>query len=141
MTGTRPGEGARQPVGQLTVAERLEALERAISALSDEVRTGRLVITSHSGAPRLVAETTGNTIELRLEVPGHEGDAAGGRGMPAVVLHASDGADVGASSAHDPIGGLVGLQLWADGNAIAELDAWPGPDGQWHPHLYLDGGP
>jgi hypothetical protein len=37
------------------------------------------------------------------------------------------------------LGPAVGLQLRAHGRAIFELDAWPGSDGVWRPHLHMDG--
>ena len=84
----------------------------------------RLVLVDAVGTPRLVAEVAGDTVELRLQVPG----TPPGR-RAAVVLHAS----------RSPAP-LLGLQLWADGDVVAELDAWPGDDGRWHPSLHLPGG-
>ena len=94
-----------------------------------EVVCRRLVLVDADGVPRLVAEVAGDTAELRLEVPG----APPGR-RAAVVLHAS----------RSPVP-LLGVQLWADGEVLAELDAWPGGDGVvggggWHPGLHLEGG-
>lgn len=93
----------------------------------DVVVARRVVVVDEHGRPRLVAETAGDTIELRLEVPG---GAAGRRS--AVVLHAS-----GTPGTGGPDAPLLGLQLWADGEVLAELDAWPGADGRWRPHLHL----
>lgn len=93
----------------------------------------RLVVVDERGAPRLVAEVVGGTVELRLEVPG----GAPGR-RSAVVLHASRSPDGGGEA---PLAPLLGLQLWADGDVVAELDAWPDDDGRWRPHLHLDGDP
>lgn len=96
-----------------------------------EVVARRLTVVDGQGRPRLVAEVAGDTVELRLEVPG----GAPGR-RSAVVLHASAAPDL-ASPSPAP---LLGLQLWADGDVVAELDAWPGDDGRWRPHLHLGNG-
>ncbi|MGH9108304.1 MAG: hypothetical protein ACRDY3_02355 [Acidimicrobiales bacterium] len=93
----------------------------------------RIAVVDDRGVPRLVAEVVGDTVELRLEVPG----GAPGR-RSAVVLHASGPAT--SSHGQPGPGPLIGVQLWAEGDAVAELDAWPGEDGHWRPHLHLSGG-
>ena len=37
----------------------------------------------------------------------------------------------------DGMGPAVALQLWTKGQAAIELDAWPGEDGRWQPHVHL----
>ena len=101
-----------------------------------EVRTRRLVVTDDSGSARVVVEVTGGTAELRMAVEQDRRRAGHSRGRTAVVLHA--GVDAGGSRPQEAaLGALMGLQLWADGDAIAELDAWPDADGRWRPHLHL----
>jgi hypothetical protein len=127
---------------------RLAALEQSVRAMADEIRTRRLVVVDDLGRVRLVTEVIGETTELRLELPGGApGDRAtgpddgaatrSGAGRAAVVLHATpstvDGPD-------DGLGPAVGIQLWADGDSVVEIDSWPGPDGRWQPHVHLTGG-
>lgn len=111
---------------------RLAALEEAVAGLGEEVRTRRLVVEGGSGQPRLVGELSRGTVELRLE-----GSAGGPGPRPAVVLFATPAGDTPAG--HEAgLGPAVGLQLWAEGDAIAELDAWPGTGGRWAPHFHLE---
>lgn len=110
-----------------TMAQRVAGLEAAVAAMADVVSTRRLVVLDAAGRPRLVAEVTGATVALTLETAG-----GGAHGPASVVLHAGDDGDTG-------LGGLVGLQLWAGGDTVAELDAWPGADGRWRPGLHLEG--
>ncbi|MGH9089352.1 MAG: hypothetical protein ACRDYZ_14790 [Acidimicrobiales bacterium] len=124
--------------GEVAGFERdLDVLGRIVGHLTrqratpDEVVTRRLRIVDEQGAPRMVAEVVGGTVELRLEVPGAEP----GR-RSAVVLHASRAPD---GSDEAPLTPLLGLQLWADGDVVAELDAWSDDDGRWRPHLHLSG--
>jgi hypothetical protein len=108
-----------------TVERRLEALEGALSAMAVQVVTRRLVVTDPQGRPRLVAEVNGSTVELRLVVTGASGTDA------SVVLHASNpDADFGP---------LTGVQIWASGDVVMELDAWPDADGRWRPHAHVGG--
>lgn len=115
------------------VEERLARLEARAGALTGEVRTHRLVVVDERGNERLVAEVRGSTVELRLTTAGL-GDGA----RPTAVLYVTD--DRGPRAAALGIGAATGLQLWAEGNAVAELDAWPDDSGSWHPHLHLGGG-
>ena len=114
---------------QLEIETRLVAVERTLTHLASEVRTRRLVVDDPSG-PRIVGEVRSGTAELRVE----SGADAGGQ--PAVVLYANP-AD------RDPVStGLsagVGIQLWAGGDTVGELDALPDAHGRWHPHLHLSG--
>ncbi len=142
--GRPEGTGNDEGMG---MQARLAALERSVRAMADEIRTRRLVVVDDLGRVRLVAEVVGETTELRLELPGAPGDRAAdaddgaasrsGAGRAAVVLHATpstvDGPD-------DGLGPAVGIQLWADGDSVVEIDSWPGPDGRWQPHVHLTGG-
>jgi hypothetical protein len=80
----------------------------------DEIRTRRLVVVDDQGQERVVAQVVWGTAELRVGLPGTGSE---------VVLFASPG-----RHGLDP--GL-GLQLWAGGQSVLELDAWPGPGGRW----------
>ncbi len=141
--GRPEGTGSDEGMG---VQARLAALERSVRAMADEVHTRRLVVVDDRGRVRLVTEIVGDTAELRLELPGALGDRAAdadggagernGGGPAAVVLHATSSAD----GSDDGLGPAVGIQLWADGDSVVEIDAWPGPDGHWQPHVHLTGG-
>jgi hypothetical protein len=122
-TGTDEGMGAR-----------LDALERAVGALGAEVRTRRLVVVDDDGNERIVGEVVRATAEFRLELPGGESGT-----HTAVVLFASPVA-MGIDPDEGDLGATIGLHLWAEGDAITEVDAWPGEDGRWRPHLHLSGG-
>jgi hypothetical protein len=125
--------GVPTPDGLRRIEERLAGVERSQRQLRDEVRTRRLVVTDDGGRERLVAEIRGSTMELRLTAR-QTGDGS----RPAALLYVTEGRAIG-SSRFD-LGPAVGLQLWADGDAVAELDAWPDESGTWHPHLHLGGG-
>lgn len=111
---------------------RLGHLERGLQQMRTEVRTRRLVVTDSAGAERLVAEVRGSTMELRL-MTGPSGDGS----RPTAILYVTDGGPGPRGSI--VLGPAVGLQLWAEGDAVVELDAWPSEDGSWHPHLHLGG--
>lgn len=123
------------PTWRGDVERRLAAVERLASGLDREVRTRRLVVHDDDGRERIVAEVVCDTAELRVELGG---ESPGERS--AVVLVASplvtgrDAADVG-------MGPAIAVQLWTDGETTVGLEAWPGGDGRWRPHLHLDGGP
>lgn len=104
------------------------------AAAPDELVTRRLIVVDSRGATRMAAEVVGDTMELRLELPG----ARPGR-RSAVVLHASPSPPAGPAGLPDEPAPtpLLGLQLWADGDAVAELDAWPDDGGHWRAHLHL----
>jgi hypothetical protein len=127
MPAAAPPEG----VGEYEVLEtRLAALERAVEATGAELRTRRLVVVDAEGHERIVGEVCQGTAELRLEIPGGR---PGSRS--AVVLFASPlvpGPDPGGAG----FGPAVGIQLWAEGDAVAEIDAWPDGDGRWQAHVH-----
>lgn len=118
-----------------TVASRLARLERVTTSLAravagqvHEVRTRRLVVTDADGNEVVVAETVGATAELRVEIPGPD------RGRRSAVVLFATGPGTG-------LGPGVGLQIWARGDEVVGLDAWPGDDRRWRAHLSLDGEP
>jgi hypothetical protein len=97
-----------------------------------EVRTNRLVLEDDDGTPRAVAEVTEGVTEIRIDLPSPSPD----RGT-AVVLFASPS---GGAADRYGLGPAIGVQLWADGQPVAELDAWPDEDGRWRAHLHINGG-
>lgn len=116
------------PTATDPITVRLAALERAVAALAEGVTTRRLSVVDAVGTERLVAQVRAGTAELRLVVGTDEGP-----GGAAVVLHAgTDEAGPGS------LGSLVGLQLWAGGAALVELDAWPHEHGRWRPSFHVD---
>ena len=152
--GTR--RGAAEEGG--TFERRLAALEEAVAAMATEVRTRRLVVSAGPGMPRVVAEVVRGTAELRVELPpGGDGVRAAtvlfasaavpaaepgrGRAGAAGARPLGKAAGVAPPDAGDTgLGPGVGLQLWAEGDAVAELDAWPGGTGRWHAQLHLEDG-
>ena len=123
------------PMWRGDVERRLAAAERLLADLGRELRTQRIVVHDEEGRERIVAEVVCDTAELRVEL----GDQAPVE-RTAVVLVASplvagrDAGDVG-------MGPAIALQLWTEGETTVGLEAWPGEDGRWRPHLHLDGGP
>lgn len=115
------------------IAARLAALERAVGAMGVEVRTRRMVVVDNDGNERIVGEVCHATTELRLDLPGGEPGA-----HTAVVLFATP---VAAEPEPEEIGlgPAIGIQLWAEGDAVTEIDAWLDHDGRWRPHLHLSG--
>jgi hypothetical protein len=103
---------------------RLEALERQLIALQSVVRTRRLVVVDHDGHDRIVGEVVDGHAELRVQGT----DGAGPQGS--VVIYSSPGAS--------GLGFAVGVQLWASGNAVAELNAWSDEGRPWRAALHLD---
>ncbi|HVX22408.1 MAG TPA: hypothetical protein VHB02_13735 [Acidimicrobiales bacterium] len=134
--------------GGASIEARLAALERSIGAMATEITTGRLVVVDARGRPRLVAEVLEGTVELRVELPDRDQD---GRppaddpvrtaGRTAAVLYATPAGGGVGGGGELGLGPSVGLQLWADGDAVAELDAWPDGDGRWQAHLHPTGDP
>jgi len=106
-------------------------LERSIRSYADEIRTRQIVVVDDEDHPRIVGEVFADVAELRLELP-----AVGGEPGPELLLFAV------ASTHPGPVelGPAVGLQVRAQGRAVFELDAWPGADHVWRPHLHLSGG-
>jgi hypothetical protein len=116
--------------------DRLGDVELALRALRAEVRTRRLVVEGGEGGEgtaRIVGDVVDGTAELRLELPG----GRPGR-RSAVVLFATPAGAAGAGGRYG-LGPALGLQLWAEGDALCEIDAWPDADGRWRAHLHLHG--
>ena len=115
-----------------TTEQRLSCLEDSVVALSHEVQTRRLLVAGAPDEPQIVCEVSEGTAELRVEVP------AGGHPRPTLVLFAS--APTAGSDGNDQgMGPSTGLQLWADGDAVVELDAWCDEAGRWRGQLHVEG--
>ncbi len=110
--------------------ETVSALGRAIRGFAEEIRTRQLVVVDDDDRPRIVGEVFADVAELRLELP----SAAGEPGAE-LLLFAVSSARPGPLE----LGPAIGLQLRAQGQAVFELDAWPGSDGTWRPHLHMSG--
>lgn len=145
--GKPEGTGSNEGMG---TEARLAALERLVDAMATEITTRRLVVVDDRGRTRMVAEVNRDTAELCLQLPGDErwvaeaggrgGDAPGAPGRTGVVLYATP-PDTDGDEGHLGLGPSVGLQLWAGGDSVTELDAWPDGDGRWRSHLHLTGDP
>ena len=109
------------------IEERLATGERAVAAWGNVVRTRRFVVTDDSGAERIVGEVVNGNAELRIELTGDRPEHSA-----SVVIYACPDPD--------GLGSAVGVQLWAAGNAVAELNAWPGADGRWRSGVHIDDG-
>ncbi len=126
---TDDGEQMADAEWQLEIETRLVAVERVLTHLTGEVRTRRLVVGDASG-PRIVGEVRSGTAEFRVEGTAHR------HGRPAVVLFANPGDRPSAAAG---VAAGIGIQLWARGDSIGELDAAPDAGDRWHPHLHLGG--
>jgi hypothetical protein len=100
---------------------RVAAMADALARLSHELRTRRLVVVDDHGAPRVVADVTRGTAELRVT----DGDGA------EVVLHAG-AADL------DGVEPSFGAHLRHGGDALAEVDAAPDDGGRWRVRGYAE---
>lgn len=76
--------------------------------MQPEVRARRLVVTDEHGATRIVAQVVAGGAEIRLQLPDDEQDAH-------VLLYATPAGD-------DGLGPDLGVQLWADSDASAEVN-------------------
>jgi hypothetical protein len=97
-----------------TLRDRVVALEQALVALGDEVRTRRLVVADGNDTARIVGCVTGGTAELSVaqaHCP-HGQDTA-------VLVFANPGEDT-----YD-LGAGIGVQLWATGDIVREMSCWP----------------
>lgn len=106
------GHGQHDGGASRDLRGRVERLEAMVAAWQQEARTRRLVITDAGGTPRIVGQIVHGVAELRVEVP-----AEAGRETMTALFAAPYARDWGISSG-------VGLQLWADGECVAELDHW-----------------
>lgn len=107
-----------------TVETRLEQLEAVIAALAIELRTQRLVVTDEVGNERIVGEVVGGHAELQLVMPGSQ--PLEGTAVTLFSMLGDEDAPPG-----------VGLQLWADGNALLEINAWRDNQGNWSTDVQL----
>ncbi len=105
---------------------RLAALERLVSGLGAEVRTERLVVVDAAGGERIEAQVEGSTAVLRVGLGDAEED-----GRASAVLYAHDDPDLGPG---------VGVQLWAAGDSVFEINATSEPGGRrWRVVLHGPG--
>lgn len=129
--GPARGEGAPVPSESETerrsIEDRLAAVERAVGELAASVRTRQVEVVDDHGVPRIVAAVVDGHAEVRVTLahPRPEHDAS-------VVIYATP----------DPggLGAGVGVQLWAAGDAVAELNAWPYDGRQWRAGLHIEEG-
>lgn len=96
---------------------RVAQLEDRLAALGVEVRTQRLVIEA-GGQDRIVAEVQRDVAEVRVDT----GSGERHRGSGVVMFAAPASPDLPPS---------LGVQLWADGDALVEFNAWEDRDGGW----------
>lgn len=115
------------------IERRVAAVEREVVSLGDELRTRRIVVHDDEGRERIVGEVVGGTAELRVEL----GD---GPGMRSAVVIVASSFVAGRGPDDDGMGPAVAVQLWTEGETVAELDAWPDEEGRWRPHLHLGAG-
>jgi len=115
-----------------TTEQRLSSLEDSVAVMAHEIQTRRLLVAGAPGEPQIVCEVNEGTAELRVEVP------PGAHPQPALVLFASAPAD-GSDRNDAGLGPTTGLQLWADGDAVVELDAWCDDAGRWRGQLHVEG--
>lgn len=94
---------------------RVERLEAAVAASSEETRTRRLVVTDEAGKERIVGEVVGTTAELRLDLPGPQEDR-----RTSVLVFANPGDKA------TNLGSGVGIQVWLNGEMVDELSVWRG---------------
>lgn len=84
---------------------------------TSELRTRRLVVTDADDNDRIVGEVVGSHAELRLAL-----GAAGAHPEAWLLVYAGT----------DPVlGPAIGVQLWDNGNALAEINAWHAGCGRW----------
>jgi hypothetical protein len=100
------------PFGAL--AERVRRMEEALTGMSREVRTRRLVVVDHQDDERIVGEVGADgTAELRLDLPGRPWGK-----RTSVMLFGNPGTEL-----FDLPPG-VGIHLWLDGEPVEEFDIW-----------------
>jgi hypothetical protein len=124
------GLGKGRPGG---MERRVAALEAYLVALADETRTRRLVVHDDEGRERIVAEVADGTAELRVEL-------AESPGRRSAVVVVAGPLLTGRSPGDDGVGPAVALQVWADGDTVIGLDAWPGAGARWQPHFHVGEG-
>lgn len=82
-----------------------------------ELRAQRLVVTDADDRERIVGEVVGGHAELRVAL-----GAAGVHPEACVLVYAGTDPDLGPA---------IGIQLWSNGNALAEVNAWRAGYGDW----------
>jgi hypothetical protein len=103
-------------------------VEAALASLSSEIRTGRLIIGEETYPSRIVAEVSSGRGELRIEAA----PSADGPQTSVILFAYADGNDLGPGA---------GVQLWANGDAIAELNAWSDDQTHWCSSVTTTEGP
>lgn len=114
---------ARRPAGPGTDGR---PVHEPVSAV-DEVRTRRLVVCDDQGHERIVAEVRNGQAQLRLSFVGPSPEVQ--RDGPSTVPRAT--VLVFACPADGDLGPLAGLQVWADGDVVAAVEAWRDGSGPW----------
>lgn len=109
--------------GDLGLEARVVRLEQVLLELSQEVRTQRLTLAGSDGREALVALIDGDAVELRVLAPG-----ARPGGTTGIVCYAT-------GDAAEP---AMGVELWADGDAIAGATAVRDTDGTWRVAWFND---
>lgn len=122
------------------IEARLRAVEAALSTFGAEVRTQRLAVCDPDGHERIVAEVGSGQAQLRLSFVARGGP---GQGLPSHRSPAATTASVVvfACPAQDDLGPLAGLQVWADGDVVAALEAWQDPTGPWRSVVHVGDDP
>lgn len=98
------------------------SLSEQMANEQEEVRTKRLVVLDHQDRERIVAEVIDGFAELRMDLP----DSVSGSRTGVVIFTHSEQDD-------RELGSAIGVQLWAEGNAIIELTLWQSPSRAWVP--------
>ena len=93
-------------------------------AVVDELRVRRLAVVDEQGAERIVGQVVDGRVTLEVVL------ADRGRGRSSVLLFAAPQDLAG-------LGPGLGLQVWADGNAVVEINVWDDGEG-WLSELYSD---
>jgi hypothetical protein len=122
---TGPDEDRRQPAGSPT----------PVTAIP-EVRTRRLVVCDEDDRERIVAEVRNGQAQVRLSFVGPAppaGPTAVGGGAPSASVV------VFACPADGELGPLAGLQVWADGDVVAAIEAWRDGGGPWRAAVHPPG--
>ena len=107
MSNQPPAPG---PADSWPPTGRPAAAEAALVALSQEVRTRRLVVVDDRDRERIVAELVGDDAFLRLELLRPEGE-----GTTGLVLSVTTGGDVDSPEGAELAAGGAGAELAADG--------------------------
>lgn len=107
-------ENVEEPEGVVT---RLDRVEAVLAAITDEVRTRRLVVVDDDDQERITGEVVRGTVELSVDLPGQPP----GRRSSVLVF-----ANPGDEQLGLPPG--LGVQLWVAGDAVDEFATWIGVD-------------